>query len=268
MPIGPKRLPFFQHIAELRRAITVIGSTVIVLALVLYTWGWDIFNLVLKPAMPALEKAGFDQFNVLGPFGGFTLRFKVATYAAFVVGSPIVIWQVMSFFLPALKPKERRYVVPTFFAMLALFIGGIAFCYFVIVPAAFSWMVGQADSATVGVFPDAGLWFQAVVLVLIAFGIGFQLPVIVFYLIIFRVVPYAKLREQWRVVYVVLMIVAAITTPDWSPVTMGALAVALIILYEISMLLSRTVLARRIAAERRRAGDEYEDDDPYDDEYE
>lgn len=261
MPIGPKRLPFFEHLVELRRAITIIAATVFTLALVLYTWGWQILNLVMEPAMPALKAAGIEKFNVMGPFGGFSLRFKVASYAAVIIGSPIIIWQVMSFFLPALKPKERRYVVPTFFAMLGLFIFGIVFCYFIIVPTAFEWMISQTMSTSVTVLPDAGIWFQSVVLVLLAFGLGFQLPVVVFYLIIFGVIPYRKLREQWRTVYVVLVIVAAVTTPDWSPVTMGFLAVALIILYEVSMLLARGVLARRIKRAERDGGDDLLDDD-------
>jgi sec-independent protein translocase protein TatC len=173
-------------------------------------------------------------------------------YAAVVVGSPIIIWQVMAFFLPALKPKERRYVVPTFLAMLLLFIVGIAFSYVVILPTAFQWMVGQAASTNVGILPDASLWFQAVILVMLAFGVGFQLPVVVFYLLIFNIVPYAKLRKNWRVAYVVISIVAAVATPDWSPVTMGALGVALIILYEASLILARVVLSKRIAESKRR----------------
>jgi len=252
MPIAPKRLPFFEHVAELRKRLIVVVATIGGLALVLYTWGWDIYDLVMKPVMPALAAAGADQFNVLGPFGGFTLRFKVAAYAALVIGSPIIIWQTMAFFLPALKPKERRYVVPTFGAMVGLFLGGVVFCYLVILPKAFEWMVGQAASSTVGVLPDAALWFQAVVLVMLAFGIGFELPVVVFYLLIFNIVPYAKLRQNWRIAYVTIVTTAAIATPDWSPVTMGALAGALIVLYEGSLLLARVVLSKRIAEQKRR----------------
>ena len=69
-------------------------------------------------------------------------------------------------------------------------------------------------------------------MMLIGFGIGFELPVVVFYLVIFNIVPYAKLRSNWRIVYVVLMLVASAATPDWSPYTMGGLFVALVVLYE------------------------------------
>ncbi len=262
MPISPKRLPFLEHIAELRKRLVIVVSTLVVLSLVLYTWAWQIYDFVLAPIMPMLEKAGVERLNVLGPFGGFTLRFKVAFYAAIVIGSPLIIWHVMAFFLPALKPRERRYVIPTFIAMLALFIGGAAFSYFIILQPAFEWMIAQAQSSTVGVLPDAALWFQAVILLVLAFGIGFELPVVVFYLMIFNIVPYAKLRKNWRVAYVVIVTVAAMATPDWSPVTMGALAVALLALYEISLVLARIVLSKRIAEVQRREALEASGVDP------
>jgi len=251
MPIGPKRLPFLEHIAELRHRLVIVVSVVLVTTLVLYTWAWDAFEFILKPVLPYLVDAGVDQFKVGGPFEGFTLRFKIAMYAAIVLTSPIIIWQIMAFFLPALKPRERRYVIPTFLAMLVLFIGGVVFCYMVVVPVGFEWMIAQTSNSLVGQLGLADKWFQAVMLMLLAFGIGFQLPVIVFYLMIFNVVPYQKLRQNWRVVYVVIMIVAAMATPDWSPVTMGALATALVLLYEGSMALARMVLSKRIAEQAR-----------------
>lgn len=245
-------MAFLEHVAELRQRLMIVVITVVVLALGLYTWGWEIFDFVLKPVMPYLREVGMDQLNLRGPFDGFTLRFKVGTYAAIVIGSPIIIWQVMAFFLPALKPREKRYVIPTFLALILLFLAGVVFCYTLILPPAFQWMVGQASADSVGVLPDATLWFQAVILVMLAFGVGFELPVIVFYLLIFNIVPYEKLRRNWRVAYVLITILAAMATPDWSPVTMGTLAVALILLYEASLLLARGVLAKRIREQKAR----------------
>jgi len=114
----------------------------------------------------------------------------------------------------------------------------------------FAWMIDQTTGSVVGQLGMADRWFQGVMLMLLAFGLGFQLPVIVFYLMIFNVVPYKKLRQNWRVAYVVIMITSAIATPDWSPVTMGSLFLALVLLYELSMLLARVVLSKRIAAQQ------------------
>ena len=240
-------MPFFEHLAELRKRLIVMVGTVTVISLVMYTWAWDVYEFVLKPAMPYLKDAGVDSFKVGGPFEGFTLRFRVAMYAALVIASPILIWQIMAFFLPALKPRERRYVVPTFLAMVALFMGGVVFSYLVVAPVGFQWMIDQTTGSVVGQLGLADRWFTGVILLLFAFGIGFELPVVVFYLMIFNVVPYAKLRKNWRVVYVVVMVVSAVATPDWSPVTMGSLFGALVLLYELSMLLARAVLSKRIA---------------------
>jgi sec-independent protein translocase protein TatC len=239
-------MPFFDHIAELRRRIIVIAVVVIVGSMALYNWGWDIFNFVMAPITPLLHGI---EWQIFTPFATFGLRFTVAFYASLVVGAPIIIWQVMAFFLPALKPKERRYIVPTFIALVVLFVIGVAFCYFVILNTAFQWIFAQG-AASIGQTPDATKYFQGVIMMLLGFGIGFELPVVVFYLVIFNIVPYAKLRESWRVVYVVLIFVASAATPDWSPWTMGGLFAALIVLYELSMLLARVTLAKRINAQK------------------
>lgn len=239
-------MPFFDHIAELRKRLIVIVATLGIGSTVLYKWGWNIFDYVMAPITPLLHG---QKWVVLSPWGPFGQRFTVAFYASIVLGSPIILWQIMAFFLPALKPKERRYVVPTFIAMVVLFVGGVAFCYGVILDTAFGWIIGQAG-AHLALMPDAKLYFQGVILLLLGFGIGFELPVVVFYLVIFNIVPYSRLRASWRYVYVVLMIVASVATPDWSPWTMGALYVALVVLYEISMLLARVTLNKRIAAQK------------------
>ncbi len=250
MPIAPKRMPFFDHLAELRRRLVIVLASVSVVSLVVYGWAWQIYDFIMEPVLPYLKSAGAESLVTLGPFEGFTLRFRVSLYAAIVLVSPIIIWQVMAFFMPALQPRERKYVIPTFAAMITLFLTGISFCYVVVVPKAFEWMIAQLGGS-VGVMPDAARWFGGVMLLVLAFGIGFQIPVVVFYLMIFNIVPYQKLRSNWRVSYVVLMIVSAVATPDWSPVTMGSLFIALVLLYEASMLLARVVLSRRIAEQRR-----------------
>lgn len=240
-------MPFLEHIDELRRRLMVIVAVVFFGSIATYYWAPDFFKLVLAPITPLLD--GKD-FITTAPFEAFGLRFKVSLYMAFILGSPIIIWQVMAFFLPALKPKERRYVVPTFLVMVLLFGLGVFFCYSTVLATAFEWMLGQGWTGT-ELLPAASLFFQSATLLMIGFGIGFQLPVIVFYLVVFRIVPYKTLRENWRVAYVTMMIVASIATPDWSPITMGLLFLALVGLYEGSMLLARVMLFRRIAAEKR-----------------
>lgn len=239
-------MPFFSHLEELRKRLFVIAILVIVGSAGLYYWGWDIYAIIMAPVISEL---GGQTPTVFGPFEAFTLKFKVALYGTLIAGSPIIIWQVMAFFLPALKPKERRYVLPTFLVMVALFALGVFFCYSQVLGVAFEWMLGQAGDA-VATVPDAGKYFSGATLLMIGFGIGFELPVVVFYLVLFDIVSYRKLRENWRIAYVAMMVVASVATPDWSPVTMGALFAALAVLYELSLLLARVLLAKRIARQK------------------
>lgn len=239
-------MPFLEHFGELRRRLAVIAALVIVGSASLYWWAPQIYDFFMSPIMPIF---GDTKLVFLGPFEGFTLRFKVALYATLVLGSPIIIWQVLAFFLPALKTRERRWVIPTFAAMVVLFAVGVYFCHTYVLYTAFEWMVAQAWDS-VQALPDASKYFQGSILLVLGFGMGFQLPVVVFYLVLFDIVPYAKLRSNWRVAYVVLLVVASVATPDWSPVTMGLLFAALLVLYEVSLLFARVLLAKRIAHQK------------------
>ena len=142
-------MPFSSHIAELRRRLIIIASVLLVGSSVLYFYAPQLYDFVMKPIinLPALDG---KPMNILGPFGTFGLRFTVALYGAIIIGSPIILWQILGFFLPALKPKERRYVVPTFIALIAFFAAGVVFCYTIILETAFGWMVSQAWETRAG----------------------------------------------------------------------------------------------------------------------
>ncbi|MCI8469474.1 MAG: preprotein translocase subunit TatC, partial [Eggerthellaceae bacterium] len=135
--------------------------------------------------------------------------------------------------------------IPTFAAAVALFIIGTVFCYAIILNPAFQWLTDQAMGLGY-VAPRMSSYVDIIIKFEIGFGVAFELPLIIFYLVIFDVIPYKKLRGSWRTVYVVLMVLCAIVTPDASPVTMLLMFAAMIVLYEGSLLIARVVLARRI----------------------
>jgi sec-independent protein translocase protein TatC len=170
----------------------------------------------------------------------------------------------MAFFLPALKPSERKWVIPTFCVAVALFIFGAVFCYAVILTTAFQWLLGQTSDFA-NVFANASDYVGLIMLFEVAFGAAFELPLVVFYLLIFNIIKYKKLRKSWRVVYIVLLVFCAVVTPDSSPVTMALMFVAMAALYEISLFAARIVLRKRIKnnqeASDGETGDGDEDDD-------
>lgn len=247
MPIGPARMPLFDHLGELRMRLMRVLVCLVIGVLVFYFATPTIAQMLLIPIAEYLP-AGTDGAAILvalDPFEAFSTRFTIAIWAALVTCSPVILWQILAFFLPALNPKERKWFIPTFAAAVVLFVFGTVFCYFVILDPAFQWLTSQADglgeiSARMSTYIDVIIKFE------LGFGIAFELPLIVFYLVIFDIIPYAKLRSSWRIVYVVLMVISAMATPDASPVTMMLMFAAMIGMYEISLLVARLVLASRI----------------------
>ena len=234
-------MPLLDHLGELRRRLTIVVVSVIVCALIVYFATPTLIELMIGQIEAAMRGAELVVMSVLG---GFTIRFKVALFFSVIICSPIIIWEVLAFFLPALKPKERRWVVPTVAAMVLLFFLGMVFCFFIIQPAAFGWLLDQ--SFEIGtIVPNAEDYLDIYMLLEIGFGIAFQLPLVIFYLSIIHLVPYRTFRSQWRVVYVGFMVLSAIVTPDASPVTMILMFAVLIFLYEAALAVARFVIVAR-----------------------
>ena len=235
-------MPLMDHIGELRRRFTIVIVSLLATAVVIYFATPTLIDIMLDPIRSALPDG--QNLTVISVLGGFTIRFKVAVFFGFIVCMPIIVWEIMGFILPALKENERKWLVPTVGAMIALFFVGMIFCYVVIQKAAFEWLLAQSyDFANV--IADAEDYLGIMMLLEIGFGAGFQMPLVIFYLTVLHVVPYKTFREQWRVVYVVLLTMVAMITPDGSPVTMLLMFAALIVLYEIALAIARQVIMAR-----------------------
>jgi sec-independent protein translocase protein TatC len=268
-------MPLFDHIGELRRRLTLVVATILFASIVLYFFAPSLIFILVKPISAYLTSDGTAitsvselprVFAAFEGLTGFAQKFKVALVFSFVVCCPIWIWQLLGFFLPALKPSERKWVIPTFFAAITLFVAGTLFCYFIILDPAFGWLIGQSnDIADPTKAANVEAYINTILLFEIGFGVAFELPLVVFYLTVFNIVPYKKLRESWRVVYLVLLIVCAVVTPDANPVTMIFMFAAMAVLYEGSLFLSRLVLARRLARQKRAEAGELDEDDADDD---
>lgn len=239
MPIGPARMPLFDHLGELRRRLTIVVVSVLSASLVLYFATPTVIDILQDPI-----REFADEFYVMTALGGFSLRFSIAFKLALVMCTPMIIWQILAFFLPALRPNERKWVVPTVLASTVLFFLGAIFCYFIIIPAGFEWLIGET-SAVATALPDLENYVNMELLFMIGFGVAFELPLIIFYLSVFHIVSYAAFRSVWRYVYVGLLAGSAVITPDGSPVTLGLMYGALLSLYEISLAIARVVITAR-----------------------
>jgi sec-independent protein translocase protein TatC len=258
-PLSVKRMPFLAHFAELRRRLTVVVAVVGVLTVAFYFQPFYGFltDLLLDPIRHTLPNGG--KLNTIGPFEALTLRFQVGLVGAVIIASPLILYEIFAFFAPALKQRERKWVLPTVAAAIALFLSGVAFFYFVLFEPAFVWLAQQGAGVTEAL-PRATDYMGGIAMLLIGFGISFELPLVVFYLIGLSVLPYHRVRESWRVAYVLIFVLAAVATPDWSPYNMFGLAGALILLFEGSLLAARLIFARKIT---QQAIDTLEEEEPY-----
>lgn len=264
MPIGPARMPLMEHLGELRMRLVRIVVVLLVAVCIFYLAAGTMGQFLLLPIaefLPQTADGSVDLF-FLNAFDPFTVKFKIAFWMAVIATSPIILWQILAFFLPALKPKERKWFIPTFAAAVALFILGTVFCYLIILHPAFQWLTDQTSGLGT-VAPNAASYVDVIIKFELGFGLAFELPIIIFYLVLFNIVPYKKLRSSWRVIYVGLMVFSAMVTPDANPVTMLLMFAALVALYELSLLVARIALARRL---KRKAAEEAElyGDDPDD----
>lgn len=235
-------MPFLEHLAEFRRRALIVIFLFATCTAALYFFVKPVFDFLLAPVKASLPSGGPIATEVLG---AMNVRFSLAAWAALVVLSPVITWQILAFMLPALKPKERKWVVPTFAAMVLLFGVGVAFAYRFMLTASFGWLAEQG-AGFITFMPTANDVVTVVQFLLLIFGLAFQTPVLVFYLVYFRVLPYETLRKNWRTVYLVIVMMAAFIPPDWNWVTIASFALVLVVLYEASMLLVRIALAKRI----------------------
>ncbi len=147
-------MSLMEHLGELRMRLVRIVVVLLVSCLIFYLATPTIAQFMLMPVaqyLPANED-GQVLLNVFGAFDAFGLRFQIAFWASLVATAPFILWQILAFFLPALKPKERKWFVPTFIAGVGLFILGTIFCYLIILPPA---IINLTDNACKHV-PEGG----------------------------------------------------------------------------------------------------------------
>lgn len=239
-----KRMPFLEHLEELRWTIIRSLIAVVLSAIVCYAFVDQIVALLVQPA-PADIKLIF-----LSPTEAFMTYLKVAGWAGLVVAFPIVAWQFWRFIMPGLLPKERQAVGPIVLFTVICFLGGALFAYFLIIPFGLKFLLSyQTDFLVANI--TIGKYLGFVVTLLLVFGLVFELPVMAYFLSLIGVLTPKFLREKRRYGILIIFIVAAILTPP-DAFTQMMLAIPLLILYEISIWVSAVVNRRRQARDLER----------------
>lgn len=179
----------------------------------------------------------------LGPLDGFSARMRIALYGGLILALPVVLWQIWRFIVPALHDRERRYAIPFIASSVILFAAGGALAY-VTLDKGLEFLVGWSGSDVEQAF-QITKYVSLVALMIAAFGIGFEFPVLLVFLQLAGVVRPRQLVEGWRVAIVAIVVLAAVITPSGDPITLVALTVPLVVLYFVAIGLGHLLVRRR-----------------------
>jgi sec-independent protein translocase protein TatC len=235
-------MTLIEHLEELRwRLLRMVIAFAIAT-----TVAWFLFDQILSfLTQPLLELPVATQIIAKGkliftaPQEAFFIRLKVVSATGLALALPVILWQLWRFVTPGLYAHERRYALPFVLVATALFAAGVAVA-FGMLPATLKVLTSFAGTDLV-IVPRASEYLSFLLLLIAAFGLAFELPVVLMGLTLAGVISTATLRKGRRVAYVVMMVIAAVVTPTPDPINMLLLAVPLILLYEATILIARVL---------------------------
>ena len=228
---------FISHLIELRsRVVKAVLAVAVVFVIVAFGWpgSQKIYSIFAEPMLAALPQGG--QMIATDVVGVFLVPIKVAALLAFVIALPVVLYQLWAFVAPGLYTHEKRLMLPLVIASFLLFLMGMAFAYVLVFPVVFAFMSAVAPEG-VAWMTDIEKYFSFALTTFFAFGLTFEVPVVVIVLVRMGIVSIEKLKSARPYVIVGAFIVAAVFTPP-DVVSQFMLAVPLWLLYELGILLS------------------------------
>jgi sec-independent protein translocase protein TatC len=225
--------PFVTHLMELRdrliKAIVAIAIAAAVLAI--YPGPAHLYDLLAAPLVATLPKgATLIATSVISPF---LVPLQIMFMAAFMIALPVVLWQMWSFVAPGLYMHEKKLVLPLVISSTVLFFIGVAFCYFFVFGQVFKFIQSFAPKSITAA-PDIEAYLSFVLTMFLAFGLAFEVPIVVIVLARMNIVPIDKLKAFRGYFVVLAFIIAAIVTPP-DVVSQLALAVPMCLLYELGI---------------------------------
>ncbi len=225
---------FIAHLLEVRTRLLYSFGALLVIFIGFLPWAADLYTLLAHPLLAKLPNGG--QMIAIGVITPFFVPIKVALMAAFLVALPYIMYQAWSFIAPGLYAHEKRMTLPLVMASTTLFYCGMSFAYFAVFPIMFGFIVGSAPEG-VAVMTDISEYLSFVLSMFMAFGIAFQVPVVVVVLVKMNLVTIAKLREIRPYIIVGAFVVGAIFTPP-DVISQFMLAIPMWLLYEAGIVVA------------------------------
>lgn len=244
-------MPLMEHLRELRMRIVRSLLAVAVGTIVLLAFYDPVKNFLTKPYRELCRQR--PDFNCngslfsLGPLDGFSARMRVCAYGGLVLALPVVLWQIWRFIVPALSKKEKHYAGPFIASSITLFVVGCSLAYWTL-DKALEFLISWSGTEVTQAY-QVTKYISLVVLMMLAFGIGFLSPVLLVFLQLAGAVRPRTLIKQWRFAIMGIFIAAAVITPSGDPISMLALALPLTVLYLVAVLVGWLLTRRRVEAE-------------------
>ncbi len=244
------KMPLTSHLEELRKRLIRSMIAIGVAFVGCYAFVEDLFRIIAQPLISVLPSNSYMVYTGL-PEAFFTY-IKVAFYAGLFIASPFVLYQIWKFISPGLYAKERKFVVPFVITSTLLFIGGVCFGYFLVLPPAYKFFL---EFSTDYLKPMLSIreYISLTLKLLLAFGIIFEIPVFLFFMTKIGLVTPRQLARTRRYAIVICFIIAAIITPTPDAFTQCMMAIPMVILYEVGILISKLTYRRKDEAERGQA---------------
>jgi sec-independent protein translocase protein TatC len=238
------RMSFFEHLVDLRKrlinSLIAVGIGMVV--------GFFISNkfvdFIVKPMQGALRDAHLDDRLIYtSPAGYLNLLITLGVYLGIVMAMPVVLYQVWQFVAPGLYRHERRAVTGFIFSSTFLFLSGIAFGYFIMLPYILRFLV--SFQGPVRPLISINEYFDLILIVLLGLGLIFETPILIFFLSVFGIVTPKFLLKNFRYAMLIITVVAAIVTPTPDATTMLIFMAPMVLLYFLGILVSYVVLRRK-----------------------
>ena len=240
-----EKQPFLGHLEELRKRLIASAIAVGICFAICYFFSERIFLVLIEPLKAVMPEGDQLIFTALPEM--FLAYLKVALVSGILMASPYLFYQMWMFVAPGLYKQERSLVVPFVLASTLLFVGGALFGYFIVFPFGFKFFIGFSNEY-VKALPSVKQYFGFALKLLFAFGVVFELPVIIFFLAKLGLVTTELLKKERKYAILMTFVAAAILTPP-DVITQCMMAGPLIILYEIGIIVSRFARKKELEEE-------------------
>jgi sec-independent protein translocase protein TatC len=248
VPADEGRMSLMEHLTELRDRLIKIVVALVVGMIVAFAFYDPIFEILIDPYVKECRSSrSLAECNLVAtdPLEGFGVRMKLALYGGIFLSMPVILWQLWRFITPGLYAHEKRYAIPFMVSALTLFLLGAGIAYYTL-PQAISFLQDIGGDNIVTAY-SPGKYFGLITYMMLAFGVGFEFPIVLVFAQMLGVLTPDALRKARRYAVVGIVVLVAVITPSGDPISMLALSGPMVLFYELSIVIGRLLERRKRA---------------------